>query len=216
MNTISFISALYNEQEEVFSLLTHVNPYVDYFYLADDGSTDKTITYIRRWTSINGAHSRLTIIPMEHTGLPETVKNEALKGVHYDSWTLMLDADERFEEGVLPQIRQFIDSPESEGISYVYFRQHEIIDGAHVRTFQKSKLFKPRSIKFPTGIHEDDQFTGTGVYKDEWVVLHRKTSDKQRLRETEYLQTYKNLLADGRIDEGRYQWLRGLHHFIKE
>ncbi len=212
---LSFISALYNEESEIVDLLEHVEPYVDGIYLADDGSTDNTklllLTYPRDI-------ERITFTTMEHTGLPETVKNEALKMVPDDSWVLMLDADERFAPGVLDQLAawyRFVDKQyNQDNITHVYFRQVEIIDGQPVREFQKSKLFKKDSIIFSTGIHEDDRFLGEGLYKPEWLVYHRKTSQKQRLREMEYLETYDKLLQEGKIDEGRRQWLRGLHHYV--
>jgi hypothetical protein len=125
----------------------------------------------------------------------------------------MLDADERFITP-LSEIIAWIKSPASEKIDYVYFDQYEIIDGEHVRTFQKCKLFRKESITFSTGIHEDDVFTGNGDYYG-WKVAHRKTSYKQIVREKEYLETYKKLLQEDMIDEGRFKWLVELHHYVK-
>jgi hypothetical protein len=149
----------------------------------------------------------------QHTGLPETVKKAALQVVEDDSWVLMLDADERFAPHVLEQVQTWLHEDETEQYSHVYFQQLEIIDFQHVRTFQKSKLFRKEAITFSSGIHEDDQFTGEGIYKPEWIVYHRKSSEKQKLRESEYLVTYDKLLEQGKIDEGRRDWLRGLHYY---
>lgn len=210
---LSFISAVYNEQAEIDDLIRHVFPYVDMLSIMDDVSTDNTLKILHVWQGID---SKVNWHQMdEHTGLPETVKNAALQVVEDGEWVLMLDADERFAPNVLEQIRAWLKTIDSLDVSHVYFQQLEIIDGVHVRTFQKSKLFKKEAITFSTGIHEDDQFTGKGIYKPEWIVFHRKSSDKQKIREQEYLETYQKLLLDGKIDMGRYDWLRNLHHYYK-
>lgn len=221
---LSFIAALYNEEEELEDLIGHVTPYVDGLYFADDESIDNTKNIlgnqIDKWVVSDKAFG---VSWLAHTGLPETVKNTALQMVPDGSWVLLLDADERFAPGVLDDIRDYLTPPAGRGypygpnsnVTHVYFQQLEIIDGRHVRTFQKSKLFKKEAIRFSTGIHEDDQFTGEGLYKPEWVVYHRKTTAKQVQREQEYLATYDKLLEEGKIDEGRRQWLRGLHHYVK-
>lgn len=207
---IAFIAALYNEESEIMGLLEHVEPFVDKLYLADDGSTDATKQHILWHPSIG----KISLIHMNHTGLPETVKNEALKHVPDGAWVLMLDADERFITPI-SEIVEWVKSPASEKVDYVYFNQYEKIDGKHVRTFQKCKLFRKESITFSDNdIHKDDQFEGNGEFFG-WEVEHRKTTYKQIQRETEYLDTYKRLLEEGKIDEGRYKWLVGLHHYVR-
>jgi len=204
--------ATFNEQEELPDLLEAVYPYVDAYAICDDESTDNTLVILGIWHEYSNKPFNFKIIP--HTGLPETVKNEALSLVDTD-WVLMLDCDERIEEDGLKRIKEWLDSEESKNIDYVYFRQLEAIDNQIVREFQKCKLFRKEAIRFPlANIHADDQFVGNGTYYG-WGVLHRKSSDKQKLREQEYLVTYKKLLDDGKIDVGRYTWLRNLHHFIK-
>lgn len=211
----TFICAVYNEADEVVDLINHVYDYVDQLIFCDDESDDDTPLILENIEWQTNGKVRLTAVP--HTGLPETVKNTALNFISGGpfEWVLMLDADERFAPGVLDKIQEWLDSTESNKYDYVYFNQFEIIDGVHVRTFQKSKLFRKGSISFSSTIHEDDRFEGEGLYKEEWVVLHRKTRSKQINREKEYLETYKKLLEEGKIDEGRYNWLVGLHHYIK-
>ncbi len=193
-------------------LFDSVFNYVDAYAVCDDGSTDNTIRILGSWQEYCTKPFKFTSI--SHTGLPETVKHKALQLVDTE-WVLMLDCDERLSSETLSNIRTFIH--QSYPIDYVYFRQHEIIDGRHVRTFQKCKLFKKASVQFPlNNIHADDQFTGNGTYMDNWVVEHRKTTQKQIQREKEYLSTYNKLFEEGHIDSGRREWLRNLHHYIKE
>lgn len=209
-----FIAAVYNEQDELEDLIRHAAYIVDGWCIVDDQSTDLTYQILELHALYGPATFFFKSIP--HTGLPETVKNEAKNMVPDGSWCLMLDADERLTPDTIISIGEFFDSGESENWDYVYFNQLEIIDGQHVRTFQKCKLFRKEVVTFPlNNIHADDQFTGRGTYREDWTVLHRKSSNKQIKRETEYLETYKKLLADGKIDEGRYEWLRNLHHFVK-
>lgn len=213
---LSFIAAVYNEENEIDDLISHVGAYVDNISIVDDGSTDSTMLHIKYATALfDAARVGYQYKSIEHTGLPETVKNAALQVVENGEWVLMLDADERFAPFVLERIQDWLKTTEALKYSHVYFQQLEIIDGKHVRTFQKSKLFKKEAITFSTGIHEDDQFTGEGIYKPEWIVYHRKTSDKQRQREHEYIDTYDRLLEEGKIDEGRREWLRNLHHYYR-
>lgn len=208
---ISFIAAVYNEENEIIDLLYHVNRYVDWVYIVDDGSTDTTPQLLQGYKE---AIKDLDYKIIPHTGLPETVKNEALQMVPDGSWVIMLDADERFITP-LPEIIAWIESPASKEVDYVYCEQHEIIDDEHVRSFQKCKVFRKESITFARdNIHADDQFDGIGDFFG-WKVAHRKSSYKQIQREQEYLQTYKRLLDEGKIDQGRYEWLVNLHHYVK-
>lgn len=210
---IEFIAAIYNEEKEINGLLSHVFWAVQRLNVVDDGSTDKTVSILEMIESLD---VRLEWKTIEHTGLPETVKAEALKMVKDGSWVVMLDADERFAEGVLGSIRDFCNSPQAEEYDYVYFRQVELIDGNPVREFQKCKLFKKEAMTFSLdNIHADDVLTGRGLVREDWVVHHRKSTDKQVTREMEYLLTYKKLLDEGKIDEGRYNWLIGLHHYVR-
>jgi glycosyltransferase involved in cell wall biosynthesis len=209
-----FIAATYNEENELNDLLYHVKPLVNGYVIADDWSTDGTRKIIEDWFS---RELDFHYIVLPHTGLPETVKHEAKELVPDGAWIIMLDADERFSEYTKRQIFDFFRKGDYRDVDYVYFNQVELLDGQAVRNFQKAKLFKKEAIKFPlNNIHADDQFEGRGIYKEDWTVLHRKTTTKQITREQEYLKTYKRLLDEGKIDEGRYNWLRGLHHFVRE
>jgi len=212
--SLYFIAAVYNEEDEIEDLIYHVAPLVNGFCIVDDGSNDRTVEILDlAWLHSDPIDFQYQSI--EHTGLPETVKNEALKMVPDGSWVLMLDADERLLEPTIEKLQKFL-TADADNYDYVYFNQQEIIDYQVVRQFQKAKLFRKEAIKFPLdNIHADDQFTGRGVYFDDWIVVHRKTTAKQIMREIEYLATYQKLLDEGKIDQGRYEWLKGLHHFVR-
>ena len=209
-----FISAVYNEKDEIYDLINSVWPIVDGYRIVDDSSTDGTSEILKMLAHDSLYDYKFKTIP--HTGLPETVKNEAKEMVPDGAWILMLDADERLTPETILSIQDFFDTAEDDDWDYIYFNQMEIIDNKHVRTFQKCKLFRKENVQFPlNNIHADDQFTGRGTYRDDWVVHHRKSSTKQIKREIEYLDTYKKLLDEGKIDQGRFDWLRNLHHYVK-
>ena len=198
MAPLNFIAALYNEEAEVEDLIDHISPYVEGLYFADDGSTDKTrLLLLTSPQYPDKVHLRA----IEHTGLCEVARIKALETVPDGSWVLMLDADERFAPGVLEDVKAWLRSIDSTKYTHVYFFQEEIIDGVSVRAFQKVKLFRKDSAHLPEMIHADPQFDGDGIYKGEWVVFHRKTSDKQKQREREYLDTYQKLFEEGKIDD---------------
>ena len=205
---ITFITTLYNEEDEIEDLLWHVFDYVDYLSIIDDGSTDNTAAILRKWWQDYDNFKYKTI---EHTGLCEIGRIKALEGVKDDSWVIMLDADERFEEGVLPKIVEWIYTNPAE--THMYFTQLEFIDGKQVRVFQKVKVFKKSVAHLPEIIHGDPIFDGNPVSFN-WTVLHRKTTNKQIQREIEYLVTYQKLFDEGKIDEGKLKWFQGMHHFV--
>jgi len=214
MAMLSFVSAVYNEIDEIGSLLAHVEPYVDVIRIVDDGSTDSTATYLKYWVPDDPwvDYSYRTI---EHTGLPETVKAEAVKDVPDGSWVAMLDADERFEEGALLKMVKWIAEGPPPEITHVYFTKNEFLDGNQVRSFQKVHLFRKESVTFSDIIHVDDAYTGDPVNIG-LTVLHRKTSDKQRKREKEYLDTYAKLVAEGKMTQEKADWCRGLHYYERD
>src|ERR1041385_836209 len=183
---IEFIAALYNEEHNLPSLLAHIEPFVDHMTFVDDGSTDKTAEYLR-------VNSKIQYKVIEHTGLPESVKAEAVKMVKGDPWIIMLDADERFAPGTLYKIQDWVESEDSKNYTHVWFRLVEAIDGIPTRTFLKCRLFRKSAVSFSDSVHIADSFTGVGANYD-WTVLHYKTSAKQIQREKEYIETYNRLV----------------------
>jgi len=209
---IEFMAATYNEEDQIESLIEHVYPWVEQINICDDGSTDDTIFKIHRYDLLE---PMIRIQQIHHTGLPEVVKSKALKMCHPDSWVVMLDCDERIPDDYWPQIVEFCGSPVSEGITHVWFNLHEYMDGHPARSFLKCRLFRAYAAHFSDSVHVSDWFDGAGANFD-WVVLHSKTSEKQKRREREYIQTYKQLVADGKMTPERMREVIGYHYFIRE
>lgn len=218
MKSLVFLVATYNEQEEIIDLLQSVVAGVQTLIVSDDGSTDDTRDLAYAWAIRTGAD--LVVIENEHIGLAETVKKigvDKIKNyINPYSWVLMLDADERLGEGVLNEIRNFVRSPMSEGITHVWFGLHEYIDGqGPMRSFMKCRLFRAYAAHFSETVHEDDRFDGQGANFN-WPIIHRKSSDKQKMRERQYLKTYQKLLAEGKVTQEWVDRCIGFHYFIKE
>lgn len=210
---IEFMGALYNEESNLEALIDHVYAYIDKFNFVDDGSTDRTLAILVDFFAHGAEYGiYLDYQTIEHTGLPETVKAKALAMCKPDSWVIMLDADERFAEGVLIQLYDFIQSNPIE--THVWFTLEEAIDGIPTRTFQKCRAFRADSVSFSDTVHMDDGFTGSGAFFG-WKVYHHKTSEKQIRRETEYLATYQRLLEEGKIDENRLNEMKSFHYFVR-
>lgn len=211
---ITFMTTLYNEEHELSDLMMHVAPYVSAWAVIDDGSQDSTPQLLRQIKAFvnEGGFDSFIYKTIPHTGSCELGRLEALKLVPADSWVIMLDADERFEDGVLPKITEWIRSNPSK--THMYFNQNEFIDGTQTRNYQKVKVFKKESAHLPEIIHGDPQFDGDPEGFG-WVVIHRKSTDKQIQREIEYLRTYQQLLDEGKIDQDKFNWFVNMHYFVR-
>lgn len=214
---LEFIAAVWNEEDEIRDLVAHVYPYVDRIHIVDDVSTDNTTFLLGDiwWADNISSVDKFDWHQMdEHTGLCEVVRIKALEMCEDDSWVIMLDADERFAPGVLEAIVAFCKAP-PEGVTHVYFSQHEYIDGRKVAEFAKVKLFKKSAAHLPEIIHRDPTFDGEPTNFG-GVVIHRKTSQKQVMRELQYLHTYDKLLDAGKVTQGDVDWFKSMHHFVRD
>lgn len=207
---IEFISTLYNESAEVEDLVVHIYPLVDKLNIIDDGSTDDTARKLEEFGILSYKVNFKTI---EHTGLCELGRIEALKMCQDDSWIIMLDADERFTEDTFDKLEEFFKNPGD--ITHIFFSQKEFIDGKLMAEFAKVKVFKKSVAHLPEIIHRDPQFDGEPTNIG-GTVIHRKTSNKQVMRELEYLQTYDNLLDAGKVTQSDVDWFKGMHHYVRD
>lgn len=213
---VSFLAATYNEEAEIVDLLNSVSKLADFFVISDDGSTDKTVELAEEWALKN--EKSLYMIRNPHIGLPETVKKvgiELIKVISPDAWVIMLDADERIPEELHDLIKSFLSSNLSNEVTHVWFNMAELIDGVQTRSFLKCRMFKASSIRFSESVHEDDTFDGDGINFN-WLVIHRKTKDKQIMREKQYLETYQKLLDEGKVTQEWVDRCIGFHYFVKE
>lgn len=214
---IGFLVATYNEEHEILTLLTSVMGLVDFFVISDDGSTDETVELAKMWAIEN--EQIVHILPQEHMGLPETVKKYGIDFISSmygsDCWVVMLDADERIQPIYQDMIDLFVHDKSSMQITHIWFSLQEYIDGIPTRGFEKCRMFRAGAAKFSETVHEDDHFEGQGAMFG-WRVIHRKTKEKQILREQEYLQTYKRLLLEGKVSQEWIDRCIGFHYFIKE
>lgn len=209
---IEFAGALYNEEAQLEDLVKYINPHVNRINFVNDESTDSTLKLL---IDLKGKYNKICFKSVPHVGLSEVVRAQAVQMCGLDSWVIMLDADERFTEESLVEIKKFVLSKESENITHVWSTMIEKIDGISTRSFIKCRFFRARAAQFVNAMHRDDSYAGQGANYN-WIITHNKTSDKQKVREAEYLSTYYQLLNDGKIDKKRFQEMVDLHYFIKE
>lgn len=208
---IEFISAVYNESAEIDDLVQHVYPFVDRINIVDDGSTDDTALKLNMHVL---SDDKTTYKTIEHTGLCEVARIHALEMCADDSWVVMLDADERFESPSLSQIVDFVkEAPDH--ITHVYFGQKEYIDGVQVAEFAKVKLFKKSAAHLPEVIHRDPSFEGE-PYNFGGYVIHRKSREKQIMREMQYIDTYEKLFEEGKVTRSDVNWFKSMHHYVRD
>lgn len=216
---LAFLTAVYNEQEEIFDLLSSVGPHVDLIIVSDDGSTDDT-DQISAYT-LQEIHNRYGVhsyyVKNEHIGSCEETRIAGFKLIQpLDSaiWVLILDADERIPTEHLSEIRAWTNSEEAKLYTHVYFSQDEYIDGILQRSFAKIKMARSTDLHLPEGIHNDISASGDPVNKG-WKIIHRKTSEKQKMRELEYLNVYEKQVAEGKMTRQRADEVSSWHYFIK-
>lgn len=210
MSFLIFLTAVYNEEEEIEDLLGSVHSYVDFILVSDDGSTDRTVELSRDLAD--------DIIEGPHLGSCEEVRIRGFNEIHTinkDIWVLILDADERIPQEHLAQMSEWLESPEAKLYDHVYFSQDEYIDGRLERSFAKIKLARSTDLHLPAGIHQDVSASGEGINKG-WKVIHRKTSDKQKMRELEYLWAYEKQIQEGKMTRQRADEVSSWHYFIKK
>jgi glycosyltransferase involved in cell wall biosynthesis len=207
MSTLAFLTAVYNEEAEIENLLRSVRPYVDIIIVSDDGSEDQTVAK----ASDTGYVDIMVTGP--HLASCEETRIRGFAFVEAD-WVLILDADERISADGMKKLRIFTDRNDPQ-YTHVYFSQDEFIDNVLTRTFPKIKLARPQYLNLPVGIHDDISCTGEstniGVR-----VLHRKTSAKQRQRETEYVQAYERKIIEGKMTRQRAEEVKGWHYYVRE
>lgn len=204
--TLGFLTAVYNEEREITDLLQSVRPYVDEVIVSDDGSRDNTVAYASRFADV--------IVLSAPTHSCEETRIRGFKRVLTD-WLLWLDADERIPEHQLAAIRGFLPHFENDNKTHVYFSQFEYIDGQQTRSFEKVKLARRDSLTFPEVIHADISVSGDPINVG-WTVTHRKSSEKQKMRELEYLDAYEEKIAQGKMTREWVDKVRQYHYYYRE
>jgi glycosyltransferase involved in cell wall biosynthesis len=208
MTTLAFLTAVYNEQDEIVDLLESVRPYVDTIIVSDDGSIDATVPLAVQ----SGLVDVLVMGP--HLASCEETRIRGFDRVVED-WVLILDADERINPWGMKDLRAGIERAEAEGFTHIYFRQDEYIDGRQTHSFAKIKAAKRGWLHLPVGIHDDISCGGEPINLG-ITVLHRKSMRKQIQRETEYIQAYKRKIAEGKMTPQRAAEVTEWHYVVKE
>jgi glycosyltransferase involved in cell wall biosynthesis len=208
MTTLAFLTAVYNEQDEIIDLLESVRPYVDTIVVSDDGSIDATVPLAIQTGLVD------VLVMGPHLASCEETRIRGFKRIIED-WVLILDADERIHPTELEMLYDRIQHAEDEDFTHIYFAQDEFIDGRHTHSFAKIKAARRDCLNLPIGIHDDISCAGNPVNIG-LRVIHRKTMVKQIQREQEYIQAYKRKIKEGKMTEQRAAEVTGWHYVVKE
>lgn len=207
VKSLALLTAVYNEQEEIVDLIHSVRPFVSTIVVSDDGSTDDTVA------RAVGTQEVDVLVLGPHLASCEETRLRGFKRVT-ETWTLILDADERISPEGMRRIEEFISSTESDPITHVYFTQNEYIDGTLTRSFSKIKLGRTAYLNLPVGIHDDISCPGNPIHLG-IEIIHRKTLAKQIMRETEYLDAYQRKIAEGKMTPERAAQVSQWHYVVK-
>lgn len=137
-----------NEEERVSECLEHLRPYIDYILvIVDSETTDKTVEIAKKYAD------RVVIRPFSGSFAEE--KNYARTLIPKDcSWVLYIDVDERFDLGLLREIKNHLQSAEDSFSICFRFPRLNLPDGNSFPDYQVRLIKNSRDIEWRGKVHE--------------------------------------------------------------
>lgn len=119
------IMCLYNEEANIEDCINHLYNYVDKFVIFDDGSTDNTVSILRKYDKVVSIIENKNKKYWAERKNRETVLKEAYNISETKMpWVLCIDADERFEIRFLKNLRKITNKYSgTKSVLNVYFRE---------------------------------------------------------------------------------------------
>ncbi len=183
---ITYCMMQQNRLVETIHCLEKYLPYVDRAIVIDGGSIDDSIFYLRNWAQVE---PKLEFVLNAWTDNFSAQRNQYLSRVQPNSWVLVSDPDEWFEDDLLPNLKGLVAQAEAHGKDMIGFQCRSVSLKGNQRVWEnldeywKRLLFK----KYPNthyvgNPHEglanhphqimDTQFKYEHV-KQENVIWHR-------------------------------------------
>ncbi len=132
-----------NEEPRIRECLKHLRPYVDYLLVLDGGSSDKTIEIATEYA--NRVEFKE---PSKMMGIAED-KNYARTLVPKDcGWILWVDADERFDNGFLRNIKVHLKDAEKDHQVCFRFPRINLPDAKNWPDYQVRLIRNSKDIEF--------------------------------------------------------------------
>ena len=149
-----------NEEPRIRKCLKHLRPYVDYLLVLDGGSSDRTVEIAEKYADL------VEVRPFSGSFAEE--KNYARTLVPKDcGWILWCDADERFDNGFLRNIKENLEEAEKHDQVCFRFPRINLPDGENWPDYQVRLIRNSRDIEWRGKVHEVPYFKPEDVPLDE-------------------------------------------------
>jgi len=135
-----------NEEPRLEGWLKHHKPHLDWLYVVDGGSTDKTQDILK-------AHEvEFDVDKSKNIG---DVKNAAWNKLPKDiDWVMFLDADEKFDGGFLERMKIQISEAEKKGVKMFRFPRVNLPDGKNWPDYQVRLVKNDPNFRWHGEVHE--------------------------------------------------------------
>ncbi|MEK7570647.1 MAG: glycosyltransferase family 2 protein [Patescibacteria group bacterium] len=156
---ISVVISTFNNEKQIETCLKSV-AWADEIVVVDDGSTDKTLEIVKKYTS--------QIYHHKSVGYVEPTRNFAIKKAAGD-WILIVDADEEVPESLAKKLRAIADT--SSEITHVLLPRKNMIFGKWIQHTgwwpdHLIRFFKKGSVTWQDEIHSIPKTTGESMTLD--------------------------------------------------
>lgn len=145
MSKITYCGMTQNRISETVKCLERYLPYVDEAIIIDGGSIDDSIFYLRNWAQ-EEPKLKFYINPWPDNFSQQ--RNQYLSRVEDNTWVLVSDPDEWFEDSTLQALQELITDAESTGHDMVGFQCRSVTMKGNKRVWEnldsywKNLLFK--------------------------------------------------------------------------
>lgn len=191
---LSVVLAVYNEEAKLEKCLASVKDIADELVVVDGGSTDKTVSIARKYTS--------TIVTTDNPPMFHKNKQKAIEKATSD-WILQLDADERLTPALKHEIMLTIQHnppengfwiPRKNYISNTWMKYGGMYPDPVIRLFRKG------TGRFPCkSVHEQIDVDGKTGMLNEPMIHKTYGSWEEYMKKAE---TYTLLTARDMVDAG--------------
>ena len=183
-----------NEEPRIEECLKHLRPYVDYILVVDGESTDETV-------KIAMEHANHVLV-RPFSGSFAEEKNYARTLVPKDfGWILWCDADERFDNGFLRNLKENLEDAEKYDQACFRFPRINLPDGRNWPDYQVRLIRNSKDIEWRGKVHE------VPYYKPEDIPLDEiDKGERERWLGVSTVNGYPILHLPRREDERREWW----------
>jgi len=159
---IAMLTRTLNEQNQIEACIRHHLPYVDYVYVLDGGSTDKTVE------KAQGLANKVVVDTDKHFGDFTTRAVEDIPAMY--KWVLIVDTDERFDPDFLHNMRRVIEKNDT--VSFRFPRLN-LPHGIDYPDYQTRLVKLGEGVKWMNHVHEVPTLEGVLLNKVSCLTVHK-------------------------------------------